>query len=63
MENLFRRHAVIFVLVFGFVLMSLLVMQQERTIASQRVLIKELFHDSLELNAMKIQQVQAATHR
>lgn len=63
MVNTFRRHAVIFVLVFGYLLMSLLVIQQSHTIDSQRTLIKQLFRDSLELNAMKIQQVQAAAHR
>ncbi len=56
----FRRQAVICVLVFGYVLMSLLVVQQARTIDSQRFLIKQLFRDSLELNAMKMQQAQSA---
>ncbi len=43
--------------------MSLLVVQQGRTINSQRFLIRQLFRDSLELNAMKVQQAQAAAHR
>ncbi len=63
MGNPFRRHAIIFVLVFGYLLMSLLVLQQARTINSQRFLIRQLFRDSLELNAMKVQQAQAAAHR
>ncbi len=63
MGNPFRRHAIILVLVFGYLLMSLLVVQQGRTINSQRFLIRQLFRDSLELNAMKVQQAQAAAHR
>lgn len=63
MEKSFRRHAVILVLVFGYVLMSLLIVQQGHTIDSQRSLIKQLFQDSLELNSMKVQQVQSAAHR
>ncbi len=63
MQSPFRRRAVILVLAFGFALMSVLVVQQERTIDSQRVLIRQLFRDSLELNAMRIQQVQSAEHR
>lgn len=63
MEKLLRRHLISLVLVIGYVLMSMLVAQQSRTIESQRTLIKQLFKDSLELNAMKIQKVQAAAHR
>lgn len=63
MGNSFRRHAIIAVLVFGYLLMSVLIVQQGRTIDSQRTLIKQLFRDSLELNAMKVQQVQQAAHR
>ncbi len=62
MVNVFRRYAVICVLVFGYVLMSLLVVQQSRTINSQKFLIRQLFRDSLELNTMKMQQAQSARH-
>jgi hypothetical protein len=54
----FRRNLVIAVLVTASIFMSLLIVQQDRTIYSQRVLIRQLFKDSLELNAMKVQQVQ-----
>jgi hypothetical protein len=54
----FRRNLVIAVLATASVFMSLLIVQQDRTIYSQRVLIRQLFKDSLELNAMKVQQVQ-----
>ncbi len=63
MGKTFRRNALILTLAFGCFLMSLLVMQQSRTIDSQRTLIKQLFQDSLELNAMKVQQLQAGAHR
>ncbi len=55
----FRRHLVIVVLVTASMFMSLLIVQQERTIDSQRVLIRQLFQDSLELNAMRVQQIQS----
>ncbi len=54
----FRRHLVIAVLAVASLFMSLLIVQQGHTIDSQRVLIKQLFQDSLELNAMKVQQIQ-----
>src|SRR5215475_8976813 len=41
----------------SYALMTMLIIQQGRTIDSQRVLIHELFHDSQELSAMK-QKVQ-----
>jgi hypothetical protein len=37
--------------------------QQAHTIDSQRVLIKQLFQDSLELNAMKVQKAQQSIKR
>ena len=52
-----QRYALVMVLAIGYVLMSLLVMQQEQTIDSQRTLIQQLFHDSLELSAIKMHRV------
>ncbi|MGZ4827852.1 MAG: hypothetical protein ACXVY9_10840 [Terriglobales bacterium] len=52
----FRRYLVISVLATSSLLMLLLVMQQDRTISSQRNLIRQLFKDSLELNAIKVQR-------
>ncbi len=52
----FRRHLVIAALATAAVFMSLLIIEQGRTIHSQRVLIHQLFHDSLELNAIKVQR-------
>ncbi len=63
MLTVFRRQAIIFVLVFACGLMSLLIVQQARTIDSQRTLIKQLFQDSLELNALKVQKIQQTIKR
>jgi hypothetical protein len=59
----FRRHLVLAVLFAAFVFMSLLIVQQERTIDSQRVLIRQLFQDSLELNAMRTQRIQESIRK
>ncbi len=58
-RSLLNRHGMHFVLLFAFFLTALLVLQQQRTIESQRVLIRQLFQDSLELNQMKMN---AAVH-
>ena len=58
----FRRYAVVLVLCFAFVFMSILCAQQARTISSQRTLIQSLFQDSLELNAIKVKQIQRQQH-
>jgi hypothetical protein len=56
--TLLRRHGIHFVCLFAFFLTSLLVLQQERTIESQRTLIHELFRDSLELSQLKMASVE-----
>jgi hypothetical protein len=40
------------------VLMSLVIIEQGRTIDSQRQLIRQLFHDSIELNAARLKLAQ-----
>jgi hypothetical protein len=57
-EHALRRNAVSVALSLGFLLMSFLCVQQARTIASQRSLIRSLFQDSLELNALKVKHIQ-----
>ena len=47
---------VLFLISYG--LMAMLVVEQERTIDSQRFLIKELFRDSTELTGMKSSAIQ-----
>ncbi len=54
------RHLVIVVLATASLFMSLLIVQQSHTIDSQRLLIRQLFKDSMELNAMKLQHVQSS---
>ncbi len=54
----FRRHLIITVLAVSSIFMSLLIIQQGHTIDSQRTLIHQLFRDSLELNALKVQHIQ-----
>jgi hypothetical protein len=56
MLTTFRRNLVISVLATSSLVMLLLVLQQDRTISSQRNLIRQLFQDSLELNAIKLQR-------
>lgn len=52
-----KRQTVAVVLGFAFLFMSFLCAQQARTISSQRTLIQSLFHDSLELNAIKAHSI------
>jgi hypothetical protein len=51
------RNAVAFLLLFGYMVMTLLAIEQARTIANQRVLIQQLFQDSLELSAVRMRQL------
>ena len=54
----FRRYLVLAILAASSLFMVLLIIQQDRTIDSQRMLIRQLFRDSLELNAMKVRHTQ-----
>jgi hypothetical protein len=49
-----KKQGVLLVLLFAFLLTALLVVQQQRTIDSQRMLIHQLFADSQELEQLKI---------
>ncbi len=62
MLTAFRRHALIVILSFGYLLMSLLVVQQGHTIDSQRTLIRQLFKDSVELTTMKLNNIHHERH-
>jgi hypothetical protein len=57
-----RRHAMLVLVMVGLIMMCALAIEQDRTITNQRELIRSLFRDSLELNAMKMQQAQAEKH-
>ncbi len=56
-QSWLRRHALVLFLLVSYTLMVMLVVQQDRTIDSQRTLIRQLFHDSMELNARKVREV------
>lgn len=57
------RETILFVLFAAYLLMTVFVVQQAHIIANQKQLIHELFQDSLELNAMKVAQVQKTIHK
>ena len=54
-----KKRGVLLLLFMAFLLTSSLVFEQQRTIESQRVLIRDLFHDSMELSQIKIKQATA----
>ncbi len=58
MRNAFRRDLLVGILTISTIFMTLLIVQQGRTIDSQRILIRALFQDSLELNALKVHEIQ-----
>lgn len=53
-----RKNILVVVLAVGCVVMSLLTVEQNRTISTQRDLIHSLYRDSIELNALKLQRNQ-----
>lgn len=53
-----RKNGLSMVFLFLYVLLVLLVIEQGRTIESQKQLIRALFHDSQQLNAMRVRQAQ-----
>ena len=50
-----KQRAVLLLLFTAFLMTSSLVFEQQQTIESQRVLIRDLFHDSVELSQLKVQ--------
>ena len=54
-----RKRGVLLLTFLAFLITSSLVFEQQRTIESQRVLIRDLFRDSMELSQIKIQQTTA----
>jgi len=51
-----RKQGFLLILLLAYVFTTTLVIEQERTIESQRALIRDLFRDSLELTQMKMKQ-------
>ncbi len=60
--NWLWRRGLALSLIFGYLVLALVVVQQARTIRSQQQLIHQLFQDSLDLTALRMQQ-QQAQHR
>jgi membrane-anchored glycerophosphoryl diester phosphodiesterase (GDPDase) len=56
------RKSILLLLLLAYVLTGLLVLQQQRTIESQSLLIRDLFHDSLELTQIKIRKNISRAH-
>jgi hypothetical protein len=54
-----RRHWLSVVMLTAYLLLSLLIIEQGRTINAQQTLIRKLFSDSLQLNALKLEKQQA----
>jgi hypothetical protein len=54
-----RRYWLSVVMLIAYFLLSLLIIEQGRTIEAQRTLIRKLFSDSLQLNALKVEKQQA----
>lgn len=48
------RHGIHFALLLALFLTAMVVFQQQCTIESQRLLIRELFQDSMQLNGMRM---------
>ena len=66
LSSVSRRELLTVVVLFGSLLLTFLTVLQAQTIDSQRTLIRQLFQDSLELNALKMQNLQKghlAQHR
>ena len=59
-QSAFHRYAVVVVFGVACLLLMLFIVEQQRVIDSQRALIRQLFHDSQELNDIKIQNLQHA---
>ena len=49
-----RKHAVTTILLVGYLFMAMLIMEQGDVIANQNKLIRQLYSDSIELNASKM---------
>jgi hypothetical protein len=52
--KLLRRNSITAILLVGYIFMSLLIIEQGRTIENQKSLIRQLYGDSLELSASKL---------
>lgn len=56
-QSAFHRYAIVVIFSVTCLLLSLLIVEQQQIIDSQRALIRQLFQDSKELNGIKIQNL------
>lgn len=61
-QHWLRRHWLNVIMLAAYFLLALLVIEQGRIIDSQRSLIRALFSDSLQLNAMRVEKHQSEQH-
>jgi hypothetical protein len=61
-KNWALRNRLMVILLFFSTVMTLLVAEQGRVIETQRTLIRQLFHDSLELSAFKMRELRSRGH-
>ncbi len=59
-DSWLKKQGVTLMLLFAFLLTTLLVQQQQRTIESQRLLIRDLLGDSVQLANMRIKAAKLA---
>jgi len=55
-KSLVKNRAILLLLLLGYLVTSSIVIEQQRTIESQRRLIRDLFHDSMALTTLRIKQ-------
>ena len=55
-QSFLRKQGVLLLLLVGYLVTSTIVVEQQRTIESQRVLIRDLFRDSMELTNLKMKE-------
>ena len=55
-QSWIKKRGVLLLLLAGYMLTSIIVIEQQRTIESQRVLIRDLFRDSMELSNLKMKE-------
>jgi len=56
MKSVIKNRAILFLLLVGYLVTSSIVIEQQRTIESQRVLIRDLFRDSMALTNLRIKK-------
>ncbi len=62
-QSAFHRYAVVVIFGVACLLLLLMIVEQQQVIDSQRVLIRQLFQDSKELNDIRIQNLRPAKPR